>query len=39
VKKHLKKIVIGIAVAIAIGIGFLVVMFTEGSYIVYVPNK
>ena len=38
-KKHLKKIIIGVAVTIALGIGFLVIMFTEGSYIVYVPNK
>jgi hypothetical protein len=35
----IKRVVIGIAVGIALGIGFLIIMLSEGSYIAYVPHK
>jgi hypothetical protein len=28
-----------IIISIAIGIGFLIIMLTEGSYIAYIPHK
>ena len=35
---NVKKIIIGIAVIIALGIGFLAIILSEGSYIKYVPQ-
>ena len=34
-----KKIIISIAVVVALGIGFLAIILSEGSFITYVPHK
>jgi len=38
-KINSKKIIYGILFAILLGLGFLIIMLTEGSYIAYVPNR
>jgi hypothetical protein len=35
----IKRIIIGMAFGMSLGIAFLIIMLTEGSYIAYVPHK